>query len=86
MAQPGAFLRMWFIHSQLAIPFYVGQSKRLSGRIHDYHLKNFEACTDFRVGKVIEYPQETKNYGVIAKYKASQTPRKMRRRLSVNFY
>ena len=35
-------------------PFYVGQTKRLSGRMRDYHLKIFTACTDFRVGEAIE--------------------------------
>ena len=38
-------------------PFYVGQTDRFSGRMNDYHLANFKACTDFCVGEAVKYLQ-----------------------------
>jgi hypothetical protein len=57
-------------------PFYVGQTERISGRMDDYRLANFTACTDFRVGEAVKYLKSTKNYRVIVRYRRSADPRK----------
>ena len=57
-------------------PFHVGQTKRLSGRMDDYRLAYFKACTDFRVGEAVKYLNDIKDYPVIVKYRASTDPPK----------
>ena len=42
------------------VPFYVGQTYRLWGRIDDYYWASFQAPTDFKVGKAIQYLAEQK--------------------------
>jgi len=37
------------------VPFYVGQSSRILGRIADYQKANFSARTDFKVGVMVDY-------------------------------
>jgi hypothetical protein len=57
-------------------PFYVGQTQRFSGRMDDYRLANFKACTDFRVGEAVKYLEDINKYHIIVKYRASTDPGK----------
>ncbi len=56
------------------LPFYVGQTNRFSGRMRDYSLANFAACTDFCVGEAIKYLKSEKNYRIVVRYTASSDP------------
>lgn len=58
------------------IPFYVGQTNRLPGRMRDYRLANFSACTDFCVGEAVRYLTSEKKYRVTLRYKQSDDPPK----------
>ena len=58
------------------IPFYVGQTNRFSGRMNDYCLANFKACTDFCVGEAVKYLTSTKNYRVVVRHRPSTNPPK----------
>jgi hypothetical protein len=56
--------------------FYVGQTKRLAGRMNDYRLAQFAACTDFRVGEAVRYLRDTKKCRIVVRYKVSTDIRK----------
>jgi len=56
------------------IPFYVGQTNRFSGRMRDYVIANFKACTDFCVGEAAKYLRSAKSYRVTVRYKPSPDP------------
>lgn len=58
------------------IPFYVGQTDRLSGRMNDYRLKNFSCCPDFCVGEAVEYLKRAKHYHIVVRYRPSIDPPK----------
>lgn len=53
----------------IEIPFYVGQTTRIWGRLDDYFWATFSASTDFRVGEAIRYLRE-KSYRVFVRYRA----------------
>jgi len=57
-------------------PFYVGQTKRLAGRMNDYRMAQFAACTDFRVGEAVKYLRDSKKCRIIVRYKVSAEMRK----------
>ena len=57
-------------------PLYVGQTDRFSGRMNDYCLANFNACTDFCVGEAVKYLKSAKNYRVTVRYRPSLNPGK----------
>jgi hypothetical protein len=57
-------------------PFYVGQTNRFSGRMNDYYLANFKACTDFCVGEAVRYLKDTKHYRVVVRHRPSPDPPK----------
>ena len=57
------------------IPFYVGQTTQIWGRLNDYYWAMFDASTDFRVGEAIRY-LSAKGYRVLVKYKSSADRRK----------
>ncbi|HEY4365147.1 MAG TPA: hypothetical protein VGN17_29565 [Bryobacteraceae bacterium] len=57
------------------IPFYVGQTSRLWGRLDDYYWAQFSASTDFRIGEAIRH-LGTKAHRVVVKYKHSEEPRR----------
>jgi hypothetical protein len=59
-----------FVEGRRRIPFYVGQTQSIWGRLNDYHWADFQASTDFRVGEAAKY-LSTKNIRVVAKYRAS---------------
>jgi hypothetical protein len=58
------------------IPFYVGQTSRISGRMNDYDLASFKASTDFCVGEAVKYLKGSKNYRVVVRYRPSVDPPK----------
>jgi len=61
-------------------PFYVGQTKRIWGRLDDYYWAQFPACTDFRVGEVVKC-LSSQGYRIIVKYKSCAEPLKEERAL-----
>lgn len=63
----------WAVDS-VEVPFYVGQTNRFSGRMRDYGIANFKACTDFCVGEAVKYLTTAKNCRVTVRYKASTDP------------
>jgi hypothetical protein len=62
-----------WVNGNTEIPFYVGQTNRLLGRMNDYRLANFTACTDFCVGEAIKYLR-SKNYQIKVRYNPSPDP------------
>jgi len=56
--------------------FYVGQTKRLAGRMNDYYLAQFAACTDFRVGEAVRYLRDSKKCRIVVRYRVSTEMRK----------
>jgi hypothetical protein len=72
---PG-FVYVWFLISESGeVPFYVGRTTRIWGRLDDYYWAMFSAPTDFRVGEAIRHLGRS-GYRVIVKYKASADPAK----------
>lgn len=65
-----------WIRDAISIPFYVGQTKRLAGRMNDYCLAQFSACTDFRVGEAVRYLRDSKNCRIVVRYKMSTEVRR----------
>lgn len=63
-----------WVGNGLEIPFYVGQTYRFSGRMNDYRLANFKACTDFCVGEAVKYLTATKNCRVVVRNRPSADP------------
>jgi hypothetical protein len=71
---PG-FVYVWFrIKGSEEIPFYVGQTGRLWGRLDDYYWAMLSAPTDFRVGEAIRF-LSARGYRIAVKYKSSADPR-----------
>jgi len=56
------------------VPFYVGQTQAIWGRMNDYHWGEFQASTDFRVGQAVRYLSEH-DLRVVSKYKVVQGKR-----------
>jgi hypothetical protein len=56
------------------IPFYVGQTNRIWGRLDDYYWATFSASTDFRVGEAVRQLSRS-GYRVILRYKSTPDPR-----------
>jgi hypothetical protein len=52
------------------VPFYVGKTRRVWGRLDDYYWAMFSASTDFRVGEAIRH-LNARGYHVVVKYKSS---------------
>jgi hypothetical protein len=52
-------------------PLYVGQTRRLLGRVGDYEAAQFKAPTDFRVGRAIQYLTAKKKCRVDFRYRPS---------------
>ena len=50
------------------VPFYVGQTTRIWGRLDDYYWATLSAPTDFRVGEAVRY-LGAKGLRVVVKYK-----------------
>jgi hypothetical protein len=62
-------------------PFYVGQTDRFHGRMNDYRLASFSACTDFCVGEATRYLTGARNFRVIVRYRTSISPRTEEKRI-----
>jgi len=56
-------------------PFYVGQTDRFHGRMSDYRLASFAACTDFCVGEATRYLIGARDFRVTVRYRVSDKPR-----------
>lgn len=70
---PG-FVYVWcWVDGSECVPFYVGRTERLWGRLDDYYWAMFSAATDFRVGEAIRH-LGAKGYRVVVKYKSSAHP------------
>lgn len=77
---PGfVYIFCWIAGSE-EVPFYVGQTTRIWGRLDDYYWAMFSACADFRVGEAIRY-LGMRGYRVVVKYKPSTEPRVEERKL-----
>lgn len=59
----------FWIQDSVEVPFYVGQTRRLAGRMDDYRCAQFAACTDFRVGEAARYFRDVKHFRVVVRYK-----------------
>ena len=71
-SQREGFVYVFFwVRGGIEVPFYVGETDRLFGRMNDYRLANFAACTDFCVGEAVKYLTTIKNCKVVVKYRAS---------------
>lgn len=70
------YIFCWVADDGVEVPFYVGQTDRLSGRMNDYCLANFTACTDFCVGEAVKYLKGAKNYRVVVRHKPSPDPKR----------
>lgn len=62
---------IYLIRNGKEMPFYVGETGRLLGRVSDYISANFKAATDFKVGEAIKYFQE-RGCTVVIKYRPSE--------------
>ncbi|WP_263359655.1 hypothetical protein [Acidicapsa ligni] len=60
----------------MRIPLYVGQTRRLLGRVGDYHSAQFYAPTDFCVGEAIKYLRGEKQCRIDFLYRSSESHRK----------
>jgi len=68
----GGFLYvLCWVRNGAQTPFYVGQTRRLRGRMEDYCLAQFQASTDFRVGESVRYLRGTKGYQIVLRYRPS---------------
>lgn len=75
ISSPEGFVYIFcWVANGVETPFYVGQTNRFSGRMNDYSLANFSACTDFCVGEAVRYLKDTKTYSVVVRYKQSTDP------------
>jgi len=68
--RPGYVYIFFYSDGSRAIPFYVGQTTRIWGRMDDYYWASFNAATDFKVGEAIRY-LHTKRRGVTVRYRPS---------------
>jgi hypothetical protein len=59
-----------YVDGDKEVPFYVGETQSIWGRLNDYHWAEFQASTDFRVGEAVKY-LTTRSLRVVAKYKLS---------------
>jgi hypothetical protein len=75
---PGFVYVLCWVAMGEEIPFYVGQTQSIWGRLNDYYWADFQASTDFRVGEAVRY-LTTQNLRVVARYKLSADRRKEER-------
>ena len=68
-----------WVNGHNEIPFYVGETQAIWGRMNDYHWAEFDASTDFRVGEAVKY-LNTKKLRIVAKYRVSADRRAGRRK------
>src|SRR5258708_18896064 len=69
---PDGYIYVFFwTNKNVDIPFYVGETARLSGRMNDYAIASFSACTDFQVGEAGRYLKEVKNCRILVRDRRS---------------
>ncbi len=71
---------LYWMSGEIEVPFYVGETDRLPGRVNDYYVGSFSAPTDFRVCECIRYFKDDKNCRVILRYKISSDRKAERER------
>ncbi len=70
---PDGYIYVFFwTNKNVDVPFYVGETARLSGRMNDYAIASFSACTDFQVGEAARYLKEVKNCRIFVRYRRSE--------------
>lgn len=67
---PGFVYVLCWVSGEDEIPFYVGETQSIWGRLNDYYWADFQASTDFRAGEVIRY-LNTRSIRVVARYRVS---------------
>lgn len=68
----GGFVYVFYwINGGIEVPFYVGETSRLSERMNEHGKAYFSCETDFRVGECIRYLKEIKKYQVVFGYRRS---------------
>lgn len=81
---PGFVYILYWVSGEKHIPFYVGQTQAIWGRLNDYYWAEFQAPTDFRVGEAVKH-LHAKGLRITAKYKTSVDPRKEERSIIREF-
>src|SRR6266481_3613008 len=71
---------IYWMSGEIEVPFYVGETDRLSGRVNDYRIGSFKAPTDFRVAECIGYFKDSKKCRVVFRYKNSSDRKAARKR------
>lgn len=71
---PGFVYVFCWVGGSGEVPFYVGQTTRIWGRLDDYYWVMFTACTDFRVGEAVRH-LNAKGHRIVVKYRSSADPR-----------
>ena len=75
---PGFVYVLCWVSGAEEIPFYVGQTQSIWGRLNDYYWADFQASTDFRVGEAVKY-LTSRNLPVVVRYRASADRQKEER-------
>ena len=70
---PGFVYILFLVDGSKEVPFYVGQTKRIWGRLDDYYWAMFSARTDFHVGEAVKHLNAL-GYRVRIKYKSTCDP------------
>ena len=75
---------LYWIFGEKHVPFYVGQTQAIWGRLNDYYWADFQAPTDFRVGEAVKY-LHAKGFRITVKYKISDDRQKEERSIIREF-
>lgn len=77
-SSPGFVYILCYGSGEKQVPFYVGETQAIWGRLNDYYWAQFQASTDFRVGETAKY-LHAKGLQITARYRASDGRRKEER-------
>lgn len=66
---PGFVYVLSWVSGDTEIPFYVGQTQSIWGRLNDYYWAQFPASTDFRVGEAVKH-LHTKKLRIVVRYQS----------------
>jgi hypothetical protein len=75
---PGFVYVLSWLSGDEEIPFYVGETQSIWGRLNDYYWAQFQASTDFRVGEAVKH-LHLKSLRIVARYRSSEDRRKEER-------
>ena len=81
---PGFVYILYWASGEKHVPFYVGETQAIWGRLNDYYWAEFQAPTDFRVGEAVKH-LHAKGLRITAKYKVSNDRRKEERSIIREF-